>query len=44
MSEGEGSVASRNSETLDVKWGLDHTTPGMIAAGAVLVSSHKNSK
>ncbi|KAG2133691.1 hypothetical protein DEU56DRAFT_757041 [Suillus clintonianus] len=37
MSAGEGSVASRNSETLDVKWGLDHTTPGMIAAGAVLV-------
>lgn len=38
MSEGRGSASSRNNETLDVKWGLDHTTPGMIAAGAILVS------
>ncbi|KAG1893742.1 uncharacterized protein F5891DRAFT_1258301 [Suillus fuscotomentosus] len=36
MSEGRGSASSRNNETLDVKWGLDHTTPGMIAAGAIL--------
>ncbi|EGO20831.1 hypothetical protein SERLADRAFT_442194 [Serpula lacrymans var. lacrymans S7.9] len=36
MNEGEPSRATRNNETMDLKWGLDHTTPGMIAASAVL--------
>ncbi|EGO31126.1 hypothetical protein SERLADRAFT_405025 [Serpula lacrymans var. lacrymans S7.9] len=36
MNEGESSRAARNNETMDLKWGLNHTTPGMVAASAVL--------
>ncbi|KIJ58810.1 hypothetical protein HYDPIDRAFT_171095 [Hydnomerulius pinastri MD-312] len=36
MSQDLPSTSGKNTETLDVIWGLDHTTPGMIAAAAVL--------
>ncbi|EGO25328.1 hypothetical protein SERLADRAFT_407760 [Serpula lacrymans var. lacrymans S7.9] len=36
MNEGESSRAARNNETMDLTWGLNHTTPGMVAASAVL--------
>ncbi|EGO02266.1 hypothetical protein SERLA73DRAFT_151192 [Serpula lacrymans var. lacrymans S7.3] len=36
MLENQPFYAMRNNETMDIKWGLDHTTPGMIVASAVL--------
>ncbi|EGO30798.1 hypothetical protein SERLADRAFT_404811 [Serpula lacrymans var. lacrymans S7.9] len=36
MNEGKSSRAARINETMDLKWGLNHTMPGMITASAVL--------
>ncbi|EGN93512.1 hypothetical protein SERLA73DRAFT_78800 [Serpula lacrymans var. lacrymans S7.3] len=36
MKKGMPYEGARSTETLDVKWGLQHTTPGMVACAAIL--------